>query len=126
MAAARSARWRRGTPFGFEVVPGRAVAQSVVQLIGGDTPVHGRYDDPGKLAGPMQRRILPPVLHCRDECIALPQADLAKPVHQCADPAIPVGMSDCLVPFGDGHRVGVAFHGREKAGSEVKHRLVLP
>ena len=105
---------------------GRAVAQGVVQLIGGDTPVHGCYDDPGDLAGPMQRRILPPVLHRRDQCVALAQADLAKPVHQRADPAIPVGIGDRPVPFGDCHRAGVAFHGRDKAGSEVKHRLVLP
>jgi 3-oxoacyl-[acyl-carrier-protein] synthase-3 len=53
-------------------------------------------------------------------------ADLAKRVHKRADPAIPVGIGDRQVPFGNCHRAGIAFNGRDKAGSEVKHRLVLP
>ena len=94
---------------------GLGVPQKEIEFGGRRSPVHGRHDHAGKLAGPMQGGGFPAILQRGHDVIAGRKSEGIEARYQGRDAAVPLRIGQAQLTIDDGKRVRIARNAAEKA-----------
>ena len=100
---------------------GAGIREEVIQLVGAASPVERHRDDAGKLAGPVERRHLPPVLHDDGEPVSRPKFERAQAARDARNGVEPRGVIEAPLAIDDGKRVRISLGRRNQHTAEVSH-----
>ena len=100
---------------------GAGIREEVIQFPRAAPPVKGHRDNAGKLAGPVERRHLPPVLHDDGETVSRPEPKRADAARYARNGVEPRAVIEAPLAIDDGKRVRVPLGRRNQHTAEISH-----